>query len=126
MAVILPQALQQGIQESLPIIPNNGNPGGANNMPASAPAEQAPAPDPYAWLQPSPHMDSVGKMLEQYSQYVDTLYEDLNNPQNKELFNPVIRNGQWHYQPLNDFGLPLGNNDPTFPMRQEVPILPGE
>lgn len=133
MSVILPQSLQEGIQTSLPIIPNNGNPGGANNMPAAEQEQAAQPPDPYAWLQPSPFMADIGTMLKQQSEYVDRLWEQMNNPQDQNKFNPVVRDGQWHYMPLNDFGLPLGSNAPTWPMvneleesPQRLPVLPGE
>lgn len=132
MSVILPERLQQGIQESLPVIPNNGNPNGANNMPAAQQSQQA-APDPYAWLQPSPFMEEVGSMLADYSDYVDRLVESTINPQSEQLFNPVVRNGNWHVQPLNDMQLPLNGRDMTVPMPdaleaapQYAPILPGE
>lgn len=75
--------MQRNAQEALPIIPNNGNPGGANNMPRAAappmsvplPAQQrAPAPpmaapqqpveDKWGWLKASPAMSNVRKMLD--------------------------------------------------------------
>ena len=132
MAYILPQSLQQGIQESLPVIPNNGNPGGANNMPAEEQSQQAAPPDPYAWLKPSPYMDSVTEMLAN-SDVLEQLLQEIENPEQGQLYNQVVREGDFHIQPLNDFGLPLGNNAPTFrvpnslndsPLR--TPILPGE
>lgn len=58
--------MQRNAQEALPVMPNNGNPGGAYNMPAQAPQEQQPAPpppDPYAFLKPSPYMDGVRAIL---------------------------------------------------------------
>jgi hypothetical protein len=61
--------MQANAQGALPVLPNNGNPGGAYNMPHAAADQQAqpPAPDPYAWLQPSPFMQSASQMLEQMS-----------------------------------------------------------
>ena len=62
--MVTPQTLQAindmqvNVQTGLPVIPNNGNPAGAYNMPqhlgGAMPAQAAP--DPYAWLQPSPAM----------------------------------------------------------------------
>lgn len=56
--------MQQVGQERLPVMPNNGNPGGANNMPQTqqpaAPQPAAPTGmDRYAWLKPSPAMSNL-------------------------------------------------------------------
>ena len=133
MSVILPERLQQGIQEALPVIPNNGNPNGANNMPAVQQGQQAAPPDPYAWLQPSPFMNEVGAMLEDYTDYVDRLVESTINPQQNQLYNPVVRDGEFRVQPINDMQLPLDASDYTQAMPdaleaapQYMPILPGE
>lgn len=81
-------AMQQQAQAALPVIPNNGNPAGAFNMPAptrpaipvpapvapTQPAMRAPTPPAmtqppvqskyyYPWMNPSPAMDSVRQML---------------------------------------------------------------
>lgn len=56
--------MQQNAQAALPVIPNNGNPQGANNMPASA-APAAPAAPSFSWLNPSPSMDLIQQMLAQ-------------------------------------------------------------
>ena len=57
--------MQLGAQEALPVIPNNGNPGGAYNMPqeqkAQQPQQQATA---YPWLGPSPAMSNVRSNLD--------------------------------------------------------------
>lgn len=63
-------SIQQNAQAALPVLPNNGNPMGANNM---APAgtmvgqEQAqPAPNNgyfYPWMQPSQHMTNIRQRL---------------------------------------------------------------
>ena len=130
MAYILPQSLQQGIQESLPVIPNNGNPGGANNMPAAEQSQQAAPPDPYAWLQPSPYMQTVTEMLAN-SSVLEQLLSEIENPQEKQLYNQVVRDGNFHIMPLNDSGLPLGSNAYTYPVGNglnesplRLPILP--
>lgn len=78
--------MQQNAQANVPVIPNNGNPGGAFNMPQNPtlPAQAAPvapvaAPQPavpaappmqqnkyfYPWMNPSPAMQQVYQMLGQ-------------------------------------------------------------
>lgn len=78
MAVILPQSIQSDVQSSLPILPDNGNPAGAYNMPSQAAQEpvQAP-PDPLAWLRPSPYMTEVQKMLQQQDKRLEQMYASL-------------------------------------------------
>lgn len=66
--------LNRTAQEAVPVLPNNGNPGGIYNMPrdvvqaqqatgvgatAPAPAATAAKPDPYAFLKASPAMESI-------------------------------------------------------------------
>lgn len=63
-------SLQSNAQDALPVIPNNGNPGGANNMPqnnqvASTDNTPPPPPNPYQWLEPSPAVASTNKLLEE-------------------------------------------------------------
>lgn len=59
--------MQQNAQAALPVIPNNGNPRGANNMPASAVPQQAtpqvPGAGKYPWLAPSDNMQLIRDML---------------------------------------------------------------
>ncbi len=59
--------MQQNAQAALPVIPNNGNPQGANNMPsnpdATAPDTTATSPYFYDWMKPSPAVDLIHKML---------------------------------------------------------------
>lgn len=61
--------MQQNAQAALPVIPNNGNPMGANNMPAGkygdkSPVPQQPgAPTGYEWLNPSPSIGMIDQML---------------------------------------------------------------
>lgn len=70
------QYMQQNAQAALPVIPNNGNPAGAYNMPV-APVAQEMAPvvqpkptlaDRYPWLKPSASMDNIRAMLDQRRQ----------------------------------------------------------
>lgn len=63
--------IQPDAQAGLPVLPNNGNPAGAYNMPASAgavaPAVVRPpiAPKDFSWLQSSQYMRNVQDMLNQ-------------------------------------------------------------
>lgn len=67
--------MQQNAQSNLPVIPNNGNPRGANNMPGidqrvlgNTPGQQ---PNPqnkqqghfYPWMNPSPSVDIIQQLL---------------------------------------------------------------
>lgn len=62
--------MQRDTQQSLPVLPNNGNPQGVNNV---SPASMQPAPMPqavqgaqhYPWLQRSPSVDIIKQILEQ-------------------------------------------------------------
>lgn len=137
MAVILPSSLQQDVQSSLPVIPNNGNPGGAYNMPSPGPQEQQAAPeDPYAWLKPSQYMNQVQNILFGQQEDIRRRLFELSNPQEKQDFLPGVVDGDLHIMPLNDYGLPMNENpgDPllTYPLPNEAeampqysPILPG-
>lgn len=57
--------MQRNAQASLPVIPNNGNPAGAYNMPQSqeGAASAAPSGPDLSWLQPSAHMQNVQNWL---------------------------------------------------------------
>lgn len=138
MAVILPSSLQQDVQSNLPIIPNNGNPGGAYNMPRQGQPQQSAAPeDPYAWLKPSPYMEQVKNILFGQQEEIRRRLFEISNPQQKQDFYVGVREGDFHVVPLNDYGLPMNENpgEPflTYPLPNEVtnmpqyrPILPGE
>lgn len=52
--------LQTDAQANVPVTPNNGNPAGANNMPAAQPT---PALQHYPWLAPSVHMANIRNKL---------------------------------------------------------------
>lgn len=138
MAVILPSSLQQDVQSNLPIIPNNGNPGGVYNMPHQGQPQQRAAPeDPYAWLKPSPYMEQVKSILFGQQEEIRHRLFDLSNSQQKQNFYIGVRDGDFHVVPLDDSGLPMREspNDPiiTYPMPNNAtkmpqyrPILPGE
>src|SRR6478609_7669515 len=61
--------MQHNAQTALPVIPNNGNPNGANNMPTNGTPVAGPAPAPQdntpAWVRPSASMDQLYQMLQQ-------------------------------------------------------------
>ena len=126
MAVVLPQSIQSDVQSALPVIPNNGNPGGAYNMPHS-PAEQqqqVAAPDPFAWLKPSSYMEEVKNRLANWDQEVQEGIERIMLPQEQGFYNPVINQDGLGYVPVTDDGIPIM----TTQYKQAVnePILPGE
>lgn len=54
--------VQQNAQANVPGIPNNGNPAGANNMPANS-QPQAPQYFQYSVGNPSPYMQAITAML---------------------------------------------------------------
>lgn len=65
-------SMQQNAQAALPVIPNNGNPQGAHNMPHQGAAQPAPSvpqqqqsPYYYPWLAPSSHMENIKGFLTQ-------------------------------------------------------------
>lgn len=58
--------MQENAQAALPVIPNNGNPAGANNMPqqqAPSPGPAAPAVPAMPWLAPSASMQLFQQQL---------------------------------------------------------------
>lgn len=54
--------MQQVGQERLPVIPNNGNPAGAYNMPQQGTTPVAQAPGKFDWVKPSPAMARIRAM----------------------------------------------------------------
>lgn len=56
--------VQQDAQAAVPVIPNNGNPNGAYNMPsAQGQVPAKPAGPDLSWLQPSQHMAEITEAL---------------------------------------------------------------
>lgn len=110
--------MQANIQESLPVIPNNGNPGGAHNMPVGIePAPPAAQLDPYAWAEPSPDMDTTRKILdEQWNKFVK---EQLNRDLSEGRYRYVFPEGQ-------DGGVQMLTNEgfTEHPLYGPLPILP--
>ena len=140
MAVILPESLQQDLQGSLPILPNNGNPGGAYNVAsAEQPAQQAaPAPDPYAWLKPSAYMDQVNEIIKNQDAILDMAVSSLLTPEVKYSgWNDKVGNGRFQFEPVDELGLPIPQTVgtpthlwPVYTAEEDAPqyrpILPGE
>lgn len=57
--------MQENAQAALPVIPNNGNPGGAHNMPQMQGQEPAkPAGPDLSWLQPSAAMQGIVQSMQ--------------------------------------------------------------
>ena len=66
--------MQENAQAALPVIPNNGNPAGANNMPQTQGQQATPAAPSgpnLSWLQPSPAMQHFNSMLQQRQAVLD-------------------------------------------------------
>ena len=62
--------MQGQAQANLPVIPNNGNPQGANNMPATdvvAQPQPALPVEHYPWMRASPSMDLIQRLLNRRS-----------------------------------------------------------
>lgn len=96
--------MQLNAQERLPVIPNNGNPRGANNMatggnqpavntgvvpPSAPPAQtQPPVKSPYAypWLAPSASVERIRNMLSPATQPP----VNLNQPQPVSQTQPMV------------------------------------
>lgn len=77
--------MQSNAQAALPVSPNNGNPGGAYNMPHGGQQAQPAAPsDPWPWLQPSPFMQSLQQDLASRS---ERLRQELSST---TVFSPQI------------------------------------
>jgi hypothetical protein len=125
-------AIQQNIQGQLPVIPNNGNPAGAYNMPqvasVGAPQQVAP-PNPYQWVEPSQSMTNVREML---AKQAERLAFETEHPTNNTGFNLITRPDGFNLMPIDDNGLPLSRQVPIVPLRTQqqiqqnpnAPILP--
>lgn len=123
---ITQRSIQQDIQGQLPVIPNNGNPGGAYNMPQQVAStgpvpQQAPA-NPLAWVEPSEYMTNIKQLLQQQMM-------DLSNTRQQAYdtgpANVGFHNGQLG-QPLTDAqGIPVDSDMPfvTFDPYKDMPQL---
>lgn len=73
--------MQENAQAALPVIPNNGNPAGANNMPQQPQQEPAPRGPDLSWLGPSPYMQQFTQMLVKRQQLLDNQMAAIQPPQ---------------------------------------------
>lgn len=124
--------VQQGIQSQLPVIPNNGNPGGAYNMPqqvASIAPQQQVQQNPLQWVEPSEYMTNVKQML---ADQAERLIQNTQHPTTQGRFTPVTKEGEFFIMPMDDYGLPLSPEMPIVPMRTreqieqfpDAPVIP--
>lgn len=83
--------MQSNAQAALPVSPNNGNPGGAYNMPhGGQQAVPAAPPDPWPWLQPSPFMQSLQQDLASRSERLKQELSLTNNVQPMQVQPTVL------------------------------------
>lgn len=87
--------MQQNAQAALPVIPNNGNPAGAYNMPQTGQTPPAPAGPDLSWLQPSPHMQEVAATLQALQKNIDAARQQATQPaqvgaQQQQMQLPVL------------------------------------
>jgi hypothetical protein len=96
--------MQANTQSQLPVIPNNGNPGGAYNMASADPTNEFPSPqvNPLAWMDPSPYMANVQEILAKQAQDLQT-----QQTQSKQLYNVQAQDGGLLAAPLDDAGIPV-------------------
>lgn len=112
--------MQMNAQEALPVVPNNGNPGGAHNMPVSNEPQQPVAPpDPYAWLQPSPAMQTTSKLLANMAAKIE-----------REMYNDALSQGKHRIIPKADGTInaqlltDTGSEFDPYRMEELLPIIP--
>lgn len=82
--------MQGNAQAALPVIPNNGNPNGAYNMPQqdTAPAPAQPAGPDLSWLAPSQHMQTFNNTLQSMQQGIEKSRQRVNQIQQESP--PVV------------------------------------
>lgn len=73
--------MQRNTQQALPVIPNNGNPGGAHNMPQQTQEPEKPSGPDLSWLQPSPAMQSLNQYMQQRQPQLDQMLQRIRQPQ---------------------------------------------
>lgn len=125
--------VQQSIQSQLPVVPNNGNPGGAYNMQQVASAEPVPtnfrtSPNPFQWVEPSEYMENIRYILDRQ---MKELADPVQQAYNKGNLIPSFNNGQMGYIATDDTGVPVAEEsfitiDPygDLPQLQSNPALP--
>ena len=109
--------LQENAQGNLPVIPNNGNPGGAYNMASAEPEGQMPSPqvNPLAWLQPSEYMTNVKQILEQQAAKLTA------PPQTKQSYDLITDQRGFFASPTDDYGIPVMPDSVGYPI-EEAPL----
>lgn len=133
--------MQSNIQNTLPVIPNNGNPAGAYNMPLRANGMGAAIPDappvandmpvqkadPWPWLQPSPFMSMLAEDLKTRSARLQEQLGQMNSymPQAPEAApavtpmpaqTPVMGLSQAVSQVPPAMAMPVTTQAPVLPM----------
>lgn len=85
--------MQVNAQAALPIIPNNGNPAGAYNMPAQAQpaAPMAPVGPDLSWLQPSQSMTMFQQGMQQRQQQLDMQRQQMYAPVQPTPVQPIAQ-----------------------------------
>lgn len=82
--------LQQNAQAALPVIPNNGNPGGAYNMPQNGQSPAKPPGPDLSWLQPSAHMQEVNATLQALQNNIDASKQRVQAEQQQVQAQPQL------------------------------------
>lgn len=104
-----PGNMQRDTQAALPVIPNNGNPMGANNMPGRPGAPMA-NPDAsgggyyYPWMRPSPAMEAIRARMAKMQQSLQPSTQPIS-------LAPVMP------------GYPAGQPAPTSPVMPYAPTV---
>lgn len=116
--------IQPNAQAGLPVMPNNGNPGGVYNMPAqaqqvanAAPSVAAVKPG-YEWLLPSPAMNTVQAILQRQKEMLEQAPPNMSGK-----YNTMVRDGEFVDEMLDESGLPL-IQDPVGVAQQPQAIMP--
>lgn len=114
-------SLQSNAQSSLPVIPNNGNPGGANNMPQETSASAPPqaASNPYQWLEPSPAVASTNQLL-----------ADMAAKLRRDMYNESLSEGKYQLIPHADGSTQAqlltntGDDFDPYNLDRRLPVIP--
>lgn len=77
--------MQRNTQQANPVIPNNGNPGGANNMPQQTQEPEKPSGPDLSWLQPSPTMQALTQQMQQRQVQLDQQRQQIDQRKNDLL-----------------------------------------
>lgn len=113
--------IQPNAQAGLPVMPNNGNPGGVYNMPAQVTQEANAAPTVkpgYEWLLPDPSLARVDELLNIQQQMLQ-----MPPPNISDKYNTVVRDGEFVDEMLDSSGLPL-LIDPVNAAQASPAVLP--